>query len=548
MKKILSLILAAALCLMLLAACASTNEQTPNTNDQENSQQTNNTGDAADTEDNTPDDEAPVDDEDEASEDESEDDEEQEIVEIVMTYLDIPGKGETAGAMVDALNEITEREIGVHVKIEFMGMGDYSSKVGLMLSSGEQLDIVGLTPFPSSGFSGMFSSGQLLDITDYLQQDYAAGIMEAVGDYLNAFTVDGAIYGIPAYRNFATGHYIAMRSDMLEELNLIDTANNMTTWAEFESILQAVTDAYGGSGTYAISKGDTPSLVSLADFDTDMNGAFSDGTYFDALGDSTNTIMAFEDGTIISRAQSEVNKARLQKLAEWADAGYVYPDSAYDTQNAGSDLMKSNVTFSFVVDSEYGIEASLAARTGYDITAVEIAPCFVKTSTITTWGMGIPYSTEEPVAAMKFINLMYTNADVMNLITWGIEGEDYVVTDGVADYVDGSSENANWHGSDWLFGNQFLVLPWAGTEANYREICKRMTEDAPTSSYLGFTFNTSELSNTVAALSATYDQYNGVLNCGGYTDALFDEYTTAMEAAGVASYIEAANEQLDAWR
>lgn len=41
----------------------------------------------------------------------------------------------------------------------------------------------------------------------------------------------------------------------------------------------------------------------------------------------------------------------------------------------------------------------------------------------------ISSTTDVPEAAMKFLNLTYTDADVINLLIYGIEGRDYVKND-----------------------------------------------------------------------------------------------------------------------
>lgn len=42
------------------------------------------------------------------------------------------------------------------------------------------------------------------------------------------------------YRDLTASNFIAMRTDMLEDLELLEKAENMTTWAEYEEILEAV--------------------------------------------------------------------------------------------------------------------------------------------------------------------------------------------------------------------------------------------------------------------------------------------------------------------
>ncbi len=46
-------------------------------------------------------------------------------------------------------------------------------------------------------------------------------------------------------------------------------------------------------------------------------------------------------------------------------------------------------------------------------------------------------NTDVPEAAMKFLNLTYTDADVINLLINGVEGRDYVLSDGYVSYPEG---------------------------------------------------------------------------------------------------------------
>ncbi len=52
----------------------------------------------------------------------------------------------------------------------------------------------------------------------------------------------------------------------------------------------------------------------------------------------------------------------------------------------------------------------------------------------------LPVSCDEPEAAAKFLDLLYTNEDVINLVNFGVEGEHYVVAEnGQLDYPEGMS-------------------------------------------------------------------------------------------------------------
>ena len=74
--------------------------------------------------------------------------EEQEVVEIFWQFPSINELGEGFYRMEDALNEMMEKDIGVHVTFVPTGLMESQQDATLMISSGEQLDVY-MTAFTS---------------------------------------------------------------------------------------------------------------------------------------------------------------------------------------------------------------------------------------------------------------------------------------------------------------------------------------------------------------------------------------------------------------
>lgn len=139
----------------------------------------------------------------------------------------------------DAINEISEAEINTHVTLQMLEMGNYEQQVNLMISSGEQLDLMITMPSGSTSFTTMTSQNQLIDITDLLSE-YATRTVETVGDYMKGTQINGRTMALTTYKSFAAGIYINMRTDVLEDLGLMEAAQSMTCFADYEAILEAV--------------------------------------------------------------------------------------------------------------------------------------------------------------------------------------------------------------------------------------------------------------------------------------------------------------------
>ena len=146
-----------------------------------------------------------------------------DVDEINVLLYDLRGVSENAGPIIDAMNEITAAKAGVVANVHWAGGGDYPTQVGLEIASGEQLDVCSIIPRDPASFTSMIGNSQLMDITEYLEED-GQETLELVGDYINGMSVNGAIYGVPCYRNYASGIYLIMRKDILEEAGVLDLA------------------------------------------------------------------------------------------------------------------------------------------------------------------------------------------------------------------------------------------------------------------------------------------------------------------------------------
>lgn len=159
-----------------------------------------------------------------------------DMAEIIVVYPSMSTIPSGLQDVEDAINEISEAEINTHVTLQMLEMGNYEQQVNLMISSGEQLDLMITMPSGSTSFTTMTSQNQLIDITDLLSE-YASRTVETVGDYMKGTQINGRTMALTTYKSFAAGIYINMRIDVLEDLGLMEAAQSMTYFADYEAIL-----------------------------------------------------------------------------------------------------------------------------------------------------------------------------------------------------------------------------------------------------------------------------------------------------------------------
>lgn len=445
----------------------------------------------------------------------------------------------------DAINEITEAEIDTHVNLEMLEMGNYIQQLSLKLSSSEQVDLVMSFPGGSVTFNAMQTQGQLMDITQLLAE-YGQPVLDTVGQYIKATTINGKIYGVPVYRNYSSSIYAVMRTDVLEDLGLEEQAQNIKCLKDLEAILEAVktSEKWGylaglspaaGNGTIAFNGGAILGIDSAQHLLFDTLGA-SDLIMVDPTG---------QDTTVKLTPATPEYKELYEYVHEWYEKGYIYMDSATAT-DTGIDLVKADKGLGMLMNGELGMEASTAQMCQMPMTCVPLVTLPISTRTCTGFTWVVPNSAKYPEAAVTFLSMMYTSHEINDLLVWGIEGRDYVLKDGFAQYPDGITD-VPYHSADIITGNQFIVTPWAGQSADIREQSMKVLKDAPISAYLGFTCNTDSISNALSAVNNVVAEYAAQINSGVAEPGVLDDYLKKLESSDVQKVVDEYQNQLNAW-
>lgn len=474
------------------------------------------------------------------------DQDDEEMSEIVVGWMSFaPLDEKQTAAVVEAVNAITEKEINTHVDIQFYAPDTYATQIPMMIQANEKLDLMMYTPVPGASYDSFKGQNQLMDISGYLDT-FGKDIKDNLGDLLKATTTKDGIFGAPAYRLMAGDLYIVMRKDVLDDLGLTEKAQNMTTWTEYREILEEVVAKTDLAGVANCDADGSVLAVSPYYLGSD---SFAENRAFDTLGDSYYLIAVDEEtDTVESYYFSEEYEKAVARAHEWYKAGLIYKDAA-TSQDMGDTLIKNNVAFSTIETGELGVETTKGTATGHEVLCKKITEAIISTQACFKFGFAVPVTATEPKAAVKFLNLLYSNADLLNTMAWGVEGRDWVNKNGEAAYPDGvTAETVAYHTADFLNGNQFLVLPWEGDGADFREIQKSLQDSAPISKYMGFSFDHTGLENELTACFNIGEQYRNGLNSGSVDyKTVLPEFREKLKAAGIDKIIEAYQEQLNAW-
>lgn len=433
--------------------------------------------------------------------------------------------------VAEALTAVVEPLINVKVKFLVMDMSSAGQQLNLMLSSGEKLDLMMTMPY---SYQGLVASGKIQEIGPLLDE-YGQGIKDLLGSFLNGSTVNGKIYGTRPISDFGGGACMIIREKTVEDFNL--DLSGIKSFSDVGKVLKAIKDKDSGI---------TPLIgmppMSLIDPYI--------GSIADKLGDSFGVLMnKGQDLTVVNLFETAEYAEAVNLVRDWYEAGYVQPDIATSQADLGT-VLRSRTGYVEILPSKPGIGAQRFGEEFNNI-AVEFSSPLSTSSNILLFQWVVPNACEHPDKAIQLLNLMYTNAEVANLMTWGIEGTHYVKNDdGSVSYPEGvDMTTVGYSSAAFLMGNEYLTYIFKGNDPNIWDKTKEFNSTITLSKAMGFSYDATSVKAEITELSNVYNQYKMTLETGAVDPVtVLPEFIAKLKAAGIEKVIAAKQQQFDAWR
>lgn len=473
---------------------------------------------------------------------------------LVFSYIEFYEQDDAARQEVqDAINAKMIPEYHMEIELLPLAFGDYSTTIQLMLSGGDELDVMPIYyPYASSWISmgGVYDMSPLMDTAD------GQKIIDALGED-NAYVgnMNGILYGFPANKESVELGGLCMRADIADELGITEKYGLEANKDEYDGTIH---DWSVAGEIFAMVKEAYPDMTPVYMSNSDQMPRFA---FFDELVDSFGTLDWEADHastTVVNKFETDTYKAAVTRLADWYDKGYIFKDAATDTQGSAT-MMKGGNTFSFFSAIKPGFLAEQVAANGMDLYAMYFGGHVeggISTTNVSFFNTSIAANSADPEMAFKFVSALYSDAQVYNLWQYGIEGKNYqVLDDGTAFFVEGEDgTNYKYHqNTGWFLGNQFQSYVWndGSKTSEYWSKLQAHNDWAEYTGAFGFMWDSTEYATQVTALNNALTTYRAALNTGtvgsANVDATLKQLNDALYAAGLEDVMKAKQEQLDAW-
>lgn len=413
---------------------------------------------------------------------------------------------------------------------------EMSTKLGLLVAGNEKVDLAvsGLLTTPSK----LVADGLLMPITDLIAKSDV--LTEKAGKLLEACKVSGELYSYPANLYPGLKRGLLYDVELAEEYN-IEIPEKITSTDDLTAFFKQVKES--GMSQYAHTLGDgVGAETNWLDMET-----LGDGSYY-----SYGVIMDPVNGTTVENYYAtDAYKEKCTAHREWYEEGYVVPDSISNGYTTIDSLTQS---MAFSLATPVGVSMSPAywsSISGKHLEMIEMSEdVIVDSASIYRFCWGIPTTCEQPEKVVDFLELLYTNTELANILNNGLEGQHYVTSEGskIVTYPEGKdSTNVGYGSFVGSFGDLTdtyhkspLTDEFVATIEDYG------TKNAVVSNYLGYTFDTSNVTTEITAVTAVISQYGPALECGTVDpEVTIPEFLDALEAAGMSKIVEENQRQVD---
>ena len=471
------------------------------------------------------------------------------ITEIIWQYPTIMDtNSEGFRNMEDKLNEMMEKDIGVHVTFEPVGLSESQNSAALMISSGEQLDIM-LTAF--TGMGNVVDKGLVMPLDDLLEQ-YGQDILA------KSFTremcgYDGKTYGVTTGDTIGNAYGYMMKKQYWDKYGFAEmfdyTEDKIFTFDEIEKMFSIVKEGEGENFYCTIPWNTTQDPLNNSYIEYDKpSGSLSGGVLM--------LNRDFSDTTVYNLFETPEYEEYCNMLYDWAQKGYISSDAAVSTEAPETMYLQPNYLGMFywhMSDDMNEFQASVPEP----VISLKILPYYMGYNGGSVIQWSIPITSVNPEKAMEALNYIYKNNEAAWLIMFGMEGEEYEVTarDGEQlqiRYLAEDTSSLPYYMPYGIWGDR---LSWPVPEPSDMSLNgkkRQLMEECPESRkspVFGYSFKSQSVSTEIAAVESVIAQYTPSLNAGALDPAkALPEFINALKAAGIDNIIKEQQSQIDAWK
>jgi len=437
------------------------------------------------------------------------------------------------------LNKLTVRDLNCTVVATYSTWTDFQTKYNLMLTSGQNMDLVYSANWLT--YATYAKKSAFMDLTSLIPK-YAPKLnTQITKEGWDGVKVDDKIYAVPNQNpEYVQGAFL-YREDLRLKYNLPEI-NSVDTMEQYLA---------------GIKKND-PSIMPT----NDSGQAAYDNLFMfttpyeivDGTGEATSNLVVDPKSPhkLLETINTPEFKPFMEKMKSWADQGFWSKSALSSTEDGVVALESGKAAASFNSTLPKGkgeVEKIQKAHPDWKIGVFEYNRLKNKvhgsapTQNLTV----IPTISKNPERSLALLEKFQTDKEYYDLMQYGIKGLTYNLS--TDDKLDNSNIDTSNHTapSGWAWANKSLAKQQVGAWSEWES---RLAADAKlaTPNILdAFILNTDSVQNEYAAINQVKNQYGNPLAAGlvKNADESYDTLVSQSKTAGLDKYRDEVQKQID---
>lgn len=495
---------------------------------------------------------------------------------VVMAFFHAGNIQSSTEKVEAAISAYVRSQLGFGVEFKLLNVYDQTTIYTNWLVAGEEIDLINVAFSDPSLYINEKRVREIDSLITETNTPYLYYELDNHGES-KVLGVDGKLYGIGDWRPYTyTGYSYTIRKDVLEAAGLYGEGEGQymhldhITYSDLDTIFAAVREVMPetdqGLTVYPCS-----AIAGTQNYATGF-------IPYDPMGNNMLplAVMMMDPVTgeftdeVVNYYETDEYKEYVEWIGRTYENGYIHPDTAVITDWFG-DFYDSEQFVGFLLQTEPSIRYSWEMDNGWELVQLQLSTSYTYFSS-PLLALMIPTKSERPYRTMQFLDLLYSDQFLINLLQYGVEGEEWEFADeehGLIQEVSTDSQKNYTVGGFW--GDKYKIYTYVNADDDLETIIAdielnkaesdllQAIADANQSPASGFIYDTTAQGTRIRNIEANVlSKYYNTLSVGvgskgtdgTYTgpNSTYAKFIEALTKAKMNLVVEDKQAQYGAWK
>lgn len=450
-------------------------------------------------------------------------------VNVVMYVLgDAPA--DLPKVLAEANTKYLEPNLNTTLEVKFLNWSDYATKYSLLLSGGEQVDLIYTAAW--CYYNEEASKGAFVELTpDFLEKYMPYTYANQPEESWKQIAISGKIYAVPKGKALFNSYNLAMvRQDLIDKYNLTKPSD----WNSFKQYLYDLKDVQGETGVTALKTSTNREQLLSLYLQNEKMEAVANGYDWYYCNEGKEDAPSVEG--IEYLYTSDTYKNYCLEMAEMARKGVWSTDAINDTSDSQA-YFENGTSGALVWNSTiYTAGKNMEANKTGTYAVCDITPdALRRRGSYADDATAIAYNSKNPERAALVLDYMKSDVNLNRLLLGGIEGIHWKLNaDGTRETLDAAT-NYNWNAWAWALNRQDEPDA-AGIDPRQIAVDEQMEKMEYRPVVAGFTFDPSKVQTQYTVVQSVVAEYANSFALGIYgdqTEDTFETFKATLKNAGI---------------